>query len=246
MRKRLAVVVLFAVMIMMFAVPVAADTYRYVALDSQSGTWITQKKHYWNSDYTVCTSYVYKVVVPATGYLRINIANAQEYDTIEIKRKRGQEEPDGYYESGGRYGVDKGTYYIYADEGQKFKYTYTKAPAGSNFSRAKATVLAKNTRKHIAQTPAYNFSRWYKARITAKQRINITMNGAFRVLLVTQTGKAVQMSSVNTSTGKRFSSKNVLAAGNYYIVVLRANEEYTYGDYNTYMEEYLGGDISWK
>ena len=38
MRKRLAVVVLFAVMIMMFAVPVAADTYRYVALDSQSGT----------------------------------------------------------------------------------------------------------------------------------------------------------------------------------------------------------------
>ena len=245
MRKRLAVVVLFAVMILMFAVPVSAYTQRTVALASESGKWITQKAETYSSSTDTYTEYVYKVVVPSTGHLRINVYNGDEYDYVCITKKKNADTTNGFYYNGGRYGVDKGTYYLHTYEGTKFKYTFTAAPAGTNFARARAVSLAKSTRKQIAQTPKYNYSRWYIAKITARQRINITVNGEMRARLVNSKGVSIPMSSVDTSTGYRLTSKKVLDIGTYYSIALRSNEEYA-DDEETYLGYYLGGDISWK
>lgn len=243
MKKKATGIILFFIMMLLFSATVYANT-NWVALSSQSGKWITQKAGGWNSNYTVYTSYVYKVTVPATGHLRINIADGGSFDYIFIKNTRGGDKYKYLYNRG-RYGVDKGTYYIYADEYadlQKFKYTYTKAPVESNYTRATAKSLAKNTRKQIAQTWNYCFTRWYKIRLTAKQQINVKVNGGLCVDLFNSKGILIEGNKYTNENGYTLTSKKVLPAGTYYIAVDEDSDDYRYD----YKRTLPGGDISWK
>ncbi len=85
MKKRLSVLLFAALMVFMFSAPVAAS-YRTIALSSSSGKWITQKAPTFNSDTGNGRYYVYKVVVPATGYLKIDISGTNDYDHINVSR----------------------------------------------------------------------------------------------------------------------------------------------------------------
>ncbi len=239
MKKKWTVAVLFAVMMIILSTAVSGDIKEnWVALSSSSGKWITQKEYTYNYNTSAYTFYCYKVVVPATGHLRINIQGDSNLE-ICIKKTRGGDS-DIYLSNGRRYGVDKGIYYIYAGKysgGTKFKYTYIKAPAETNYIRSKATLLKKNTRKQIAHTWKYNFNRWYKIRLTAKQKVTINVIDRLKAALTDSKGRKIETNRYTNENGYRLVSEKALAVGTYYIFI---------DDDLEYYQMPCGGDISWK
>ncbi len=98
MKRKLMILLFTVLMLMMFAVPTAAS-YRVIALSSSSGKWITQKADTYNNKTRNGRTYVYKVVVPTTGYLKIDIARSYDGCIYGSKKLSKSHSDDGYFEN---------------------------------------------------------------------------------------------------------------------------------------------------
>ena len=124
--------------------------------------------------------------------------------------------------------LKKGTYYLDMYDGYSnsdytatTKVTITVTPATeinkSNYCKAKASSLSKDTYVTVAQTPNYSYARWYKIKLTAKQVVTIYTNDnmGYKVRLYDASMNRISC----TSGSKKVVSQDKLASGTYYIYV---------------------------
>lgn len=121
------------------------------------------------------------------------------------------------------YALKKGTYYVdmydyYQVASVKITWNVASKYDKQNYCMAKATTLNKDTIANVVQTPRYDYSRWYRIKLTKAQKVTILSpygNGGF-VYLYSPSWQSYQFSTAD-STNKVTTDK--LAAGTYYIRV---------------------------
>ncbi len=162
-------------------------SYRVTALgQKKTVTQEADTEYYDDSTYTdVYTCYIYKINVPANGYLRIaSSASSNEikiYKSIdtteEIDRQRYENEIATLKGSRVYYRIlPRGYYYIHADEGTKFNWSFNRKKTVYNYCRARAASLKAGAKIGIFFTCGYEYDRWYKVSLTRNKTITITFN----------------------------------------------------------------------
>ena len=159
-------------------------SYRVTAL-SQKKT-VTQKadtdRYYESTDTNVYTYYIYKINVPANGYLRIgSSASSKEiriYKSIDkTKEIYWQNEVATLKGSRAYYRIlPRGYYYIQADPGTKFNWSFYRKKAVYNYCRARASSLKAGAKTGIFFTCGYEYDRWYRVTLTKNKTITVTFN----------------------------------------------------------------------
>lgn len=162
-----------------------ADTTKYVYkfISLKQNKYVTSRdyteRYIEKTDTYIETYYLHKISVPANGYIRINANNTGDiYIYKTINKKKALYESDSirslygkkvYYEV-----LPKGTYYIKADSGVKFKWSFVKVQGGSNYCRARARRLA--AWKKIVEIFNYGqeYNRWYMISLPRKKTITVT------------------------------------------------------------------------
>ena len=135
------------------------------------------------------------------------------------------------------YALKKGTYYIDMHDGYSFlsdytpttKATVTVTPAKSldkqNYCRAKAQVVKSNSTVKVAQTPSYDYVRWYKFTLAKAQKVTlITPNGFGSYLDIYS--PTLQLYDVEYTSSQSV-TRDKLAAGTYFIRVSANGNSYT-------------------
>lgn len=128
--------------------------------------------------------------------------------------------------------LKKGTYYLdmydgYSNSGYTAttKVTITVTPVTeinkTNYCKAKAASLSKDTYVTVAQTPNYSYARWYKIKLTAKQVVTIYTNEnmGYNVRLYDSSLNRISC----TAGSKKVVSQDKLAAGTYYVYVIETS-----------------------
>ena len=160
------------------------NSYRVTAL-AQKKT-VTQQadteRYYSSSDTYVYTSYLYKINVPANGYLRIaSSASSKEiriYKSINNKNNINSQDwivslsgSRTYYRI-----LPRGYYYIHADPGTKFNWSFNRKKTVYNYCRAKAVGLKAAAKTGVYFTCGYEYDRWYRVTLTRNKTITVTFN----------------------------------------------------------------------
>lgn len=162
------------------------NSYRVTALGQKKT--VTQQadteRYYSSTDTNVHTFYVYKINVPANGYLRI--ASSATYKEIKIYKSIDKtEEIDWQYENevatlkGSRayYRIlPRGYYYIHADPGTKFNWSFNRKKTVYNYCRARAASLKAGAKTGVFFTCGYEYDRWYKVTLTRSKTITVTLS----------------------------------------------------------------------
>ncbi len=160
------------------------NSYRVTAL-AQKKT-VTQQadteRYYSSSDTYVYTSYLYKINVPANGYLRI----ASSASSKEIRIYKSINNKNDIYSQNSIVSLKgsrvyyrilpRGYYYIQADPGTKFNWSFNRKKAVYNYCRAKAVGLKAGAKTGIFFTCGYEYDRWYKVSLTKAKTITVTFN----------------------------------------------------------------------
>ncbi|MDO5133883.1 MAG: hypothetical protein Q4D81_13035 [Eubacteriales bacterium] len=221
----------------------ASTKYVYKITTLKQNTYVTAKGD--KSDYNdktdsyTDTYYLYKITVPANGYVKIQTTNSSKY--IYIYRSINKNEYIGHsdrirecYDSKIYYqALPKGTYYIYADSGTKFKWSFVKCKNPSNYCRSRAATLAAGKKTTIVINPGYEYDRWYKVVLKKKKTITVTIkilddNYRSDFYLYDSKGSRVNCPYLTTDSYRTA----ILPKGKYYIRIL-AIDKYSdaYGDF---------------
>ena len=165
-----------------------SDTYTYRITSLGQKKTVTQKRdieRYNDNTYTYAyTYYMYKINVPANGYLRIASSASSKAITI-YKSIDKTKEIDWQYENnvatlkGSRvyYRIlPRGYYYIQADPGTKFNWSFNRKKAVYNYCRARAVGLKAGAKTGVFFTCGYEYDRWYKVSLTRNKTITVTFN----------------------------------------------------------------------
>lgn len=160
------------------------NSYRVTALGQKKT--VTQKadteRYYESTDTDVHTCYIYKINVPANGYLRIASSASSKAITIykSIDKTVGinsqyENEVDTLKGSRTYYRIlPRGYYYIHADPGTKFNWSFNRKKTIYNYCRARATSLKAGAKTGIFFTCGYEYDRWYKVSLTRNKTITVT------------------------------------------------------------------------
>lgn len=163
--------------------PVQAQAYEkkgeYRIHTVSQNKWVTDAKE--TGDYIN----VYKIKVPAEGYIRVFMNDSHLTEHIH-----GNHMPDialydsykiadenvymtcAFRDETNWLAVKKGTYYLsprYA--GTKFRWNFQKKSSGSNYCMAKAETVKNGKNSVLYYGYGYEFSKWYKVKLTKKQKI---------------------------------------------------------------------------
>ena len=178
--------------------------------------WVTQP------DYNT----YYKVTVKDDGYLTVSAK--------ESKLSYGYINVDGYKKVGknynhitgilssdkksasGKFAVKKGTYYLQGTYGTQFKYTFTKAVFKENYCASKAIDLKSNKEVVVVNTPKKAYDRWYKIKLTKKQKLTFWSTGAGGASIFDSNMKIVDVKYDDKDDTKWYSSSK-LKKGTYYV-----------------------------
>ena len=136
--------------------------------------------------------------------------------------------------------IAKGTYYVLFSQDVKMttaKKLATKYNNKENYCKLKKVKLTKNKAVTIAQTPGYNYSRWYTLTTTAEQVLHLSISDTR--LRYTVFDSQMKRVSFYTS-GKTKISSQELPKGTYY---LKINEDI--GDTNGFYKENPLVTIKW-
>lgn len=161
-----------------------AYTYRINTLGQKKT--VTQKTttefYYDDSTNTLfSTFYMYKINVPANGYLRIaSSASSKEIRIYKSINKNKDIYSQDYIISlcGSRayYKIlPRGYYYIQADQGTKFSWSFNRNKT-INYCRARASSLKAGAKTRIFFTYGYECDRWFKVSLTRNKTITVTFN----------------------------------------------------------------------
>lgn len=223
----------------------------YTSINTKQKTWYTQKNDTYSGDNYV--QYCYRIYMPYSGELKLEISNLPKYGNVSIydakpTQKMFESDDDHHIVyasvSGLRLGLDKGAYYLMAPEKVKFKYTITKRTFGGNYSRAKASSLAKNVKRNVTQTSLHNYNRWYKIKLTAKQRVTVWTNTGFYVDIRDSRGRWISATTQKATKSMRIISEKILPAGTYYIIMKAV--DYSSCPYDFLEDGYQSGEFYWK
>ncbi len=218
-------------------------SYRVTAL-AQKKT-VTQKadteRYYESTDTDVDTYFIYKINVPANGYIRIASSSTSKeiriYKSINNKNDIYSQDcivslkgSRAYYRI-----LPRGYYYIQADSGTKFNWSFGRRKTVYNYCRARAVSLKAGAKTGVFFTCGYEYDRWYKVTLTRNKTITVTLSrldaeynsslNGFDVYDLQ--GKAVNCPEL-TKTSYR---TGTLRKGTYYIRIWRDRDEDEYGDY---------------
>lgn len=160
----------------------AADKkYAYKIINLKQNTNATIKDYYWDRNtFTTC---LYKITVPANGYITIQTNGSSSsfriYKTIKRNKPIYESENMAFCSGKKSYLVlPKGVYYIYsADEGKKIKWNFTKSKNPKNFCMVKAKTLAPKKKIKLVFNHKYEFARWYKIKLAKRKTITLTLKG---------------------------------------------------------------------
>ena len=222
------------------AVDAKADTtYKYKSLPLSENKLTTQKSNdysYSKGNY-VATVYRYKLVIPADGYLKVWLGKKGTGDvtygsflifrTLKSEREWNLGHRSVY--SGLIYiPISKGTYYCsWNCDNNQMKYQFIKVKQKKNYTLTKAAQLKKGKKEVVCQTPMYNYSRWYKIKLTKEQKITVKTNLTFPIIIFDQWHDEV--SSFTSSVGNyntTVQTHEVQAPGTYYICVNRKRTQF--------------------
>ena len=155
--------------------------YKFISLKQNKYVTSRENTDYYNerTDTGIETFYLHKISVPANGYIRINANSTGDIDIYKtINKKKSLYESEAikslygkkvYFEV-----LPKGTYYINADRGVKFKWSFVKVQGGSNYCRARAWKLAAGKVRTEVFNYGQEYDRWYMISLPRKSTITVT------------------------------------------------------------------------
>lgn len=237
--QRTAALLLALLMILAACSTAALAATNYKVITLKKGTWI--KLPYGNTDK------IYKLVLSSDSIVTVNWKdNKNDYGYAYLYPDTKCEESitdliDYEGAAGTRFvALSKGTYYIrmydYAEKPTtQIKVTVQKAINKANYCRAKAIALKPNVTVKIAQTPDYNYDRWYKITLSKKKTVTITTNDEMADCIRLYDSKMREVEC--TSGSRKVITEDPIAKGTYFIRV-------SCGSY--YNSEYLGRYITMK
>ena len=163
-----------------------SDTYTYRITTLDQKKTVTQKKdtkrcNTSNGSYSY-THYLYKIYVPANGYLRIASSSSSKeikiYKSInKNKNILSSEELVSLFDSRVYYRIlPKGYYYIQADPGTKLNWSFNRNKTIYNYCMAKASPLKAGVKTGVFFTFGYEYDRWYKVSLPRNKTITFTFN----------------------------------------------------------------------
>lgn len=207
------------------------------------------KNNVWTGSYakTADTTIYHKIVVPQSGFLRIDGFTRQNSDKKPLYKvalynssKKAISSTSTLNEASNYsnyYGIKKGTYYIgVTDYGlYNLKYTFTASTDKNNSSKKKASSLKKSKTAKGLFVAGESGSKadWYKIKIPKKRKVKFSVkayaNGALNVQLIAKTKNRIYYnkshSFSSTATSKSFSK--TLPKGTYYIKVTKTGKSKT-------------------
>lgn len=224
-------------------VPLRAEAYTtkyaYKFITLNQNKYVTSRdyteRYIEKTDTNIETYYLHKISVPANGYIRINANSTNEIDifkTINKKKYLYASEPildlygkKVYYEV-----LPKGTYYIKADSGVKFKWSFVKVQSGSNYCRIRAQKLAAGKKKIEIFNYGQEYDRWYMISLPQKKTITVSYSlKQFNPDLIVYNSRGVKVNCPALTDKSRRTP--VLAKGTYYIRLSRDRYEDKYSFY---------------
>ncbi len=223
----------------------AKDSYSYEVTSLKQNKWITLKSQTSEGD-GIVKCYMYKMSVPANGYVKIESSNADVYVGINTELKKNTHPSDLsrsnlknnniYYRV-----LPKGACYIYkmygGSETTRIRWSFIKASNPSNFCRAKARKLGSGKKETIVFNEEYEYDRWYKITLKKTKPITVYLKGIDDEVstddFCVYTSKGARINCPEYETGKSFRTP-IQKKGTYYIRITKRDpsEVYSY-DYAT-------------
>lgn len=230
----------------------AAAVPKYVSVDLPLKKTVTQKetgyKYNEKTGRTTWTYYRYKVVIPQDGLLKITIAKgASRISGLSLSmysRLNADDILDDWFFSGKKkqtvsIPVSRGTYYFAGAAKSKMSCTFTAVKPGTNYCADRAAVLKRGAKAKICQTPGHNFPRWYRIRLTRKQKISFWSSRGDLVVLTDVNMDPVGVKRAGANSTRWTSGK--VPAGTYYLCVLPGGVKE-----KLYSNRYYYTTIYWK
>lgn len=195
-------------------------TTKLSKIDYRNGSWINE-------------TYLYKIKVPANGYVIIQTSDSSCVFSIYRSYKKNKDLSDILCSGSGQksYSIvlPKGNCYIRANKKAKIKWTFVKAATPKNYCRAKATAIKKGKKMTAVFHDKYEFPRWYKLTLTSNRAITVTAkaldgkSGIHSFEVVDSRGVCVETTILKSHKVKT----KVLPKGTYYIC-LSTGDDYGY------------------
>ena len=206
--KRLLCIALSIVMMAGF-ISMEAKAYsfktKYIVTSLKQNTYVNKKSD--ESRDWVIYRQLYKINVAADGYIKVQgkkslaAVGVYKISSIDTNKDNDDQLNKSLRETWGSIGktyyqaVKKGSYYLYVGGDNKIKWSLVKSKTydrQKNYCRAQATTFAKGKKKTVFFSYNYDFPRWYKIKLTKKQRITFTFkfldNGSYSCRLTDSRG----------------------------------------------------------
>jgi hypothetical protein len=182
----------------------------------------------------------HKITVNSPGYIAVEGAAFSDYGSISVtlcnssKKLSAQESLSSYNSYTTFFAVKKGTYYIKAksSDDYKLRYTFTAVKENSGQSKTKATTIGKGkTVKGLIQSQdSVNKVDWFKIKLTKNQKLNFSASAkscdSIKFEIVPASSRVILFGSsfrLYDSNGDKYSTKDSLPAGTYYIKVTKTD-----------------------
>ena len=172
---------------------------------------------------------MYKIIVPANGFIKINVSRTDTDVRIYKKVNRGQGIGDNYLaELSGKKAyyvvLDKGTYYLNTMYNARLRWNFTNVKNRTNYCRPRAIALRSNLKIYTTFRKGYEHDQWFKIKLTSKKKITVTLKQfseiGVEVKLYNAKGKYIkttEISDISYRTAK-------LPKGTYFIRLQRWDE----------------------
>lgn len=191
----------------------------------------------------------YKLVIPADGYIRVNMKGRNDTGSINgFSKTKAYYDKHSYelipiyfslHQEDIRNGkniipINKGTYYIevyFAGDGTDtlpFSYSFKKVAFPANHSRAKAQTLKRGKKVEICQLPKKNYSRWFKIKLTKKQAITFWSDQGDNVVVFNEDLERLSIKRAGEKSIK-YSTTQKLPKGTYYLKMKHARSYFISG-----------------
>lgn len=198
----------------------AADVEKYQVINTKPNTWIESK----SSDYdyrdgkSIYTYYRYKLTVPSTGYLEIQIKDADIYlyNRMPDPNDSDKGRIKNIWDAMGpitKIAVDKGTYYFRGYG--LFKYTFKALKPAANYCIKKSSGLAAGKTVTTCMSKNNHYSRWYKIKLKKKKSITFWSNYGDQIRVYDSKHKKLDIEHAGTKSTKYYTKKQ--KKGTYYI-----------------------------
>ena len=159
--------------------------YKYNIVTLKQNTTVSVKdSDTYDFDTGVQNYTLYKISVPADGYIKFQLSNADAGIALYKSFYTNRNLSDAniirclYDKKTHFFVLPKGTYYLhlYKDEAYTtLKWTFTKLSKKANYCRARASALARTKKANCMFHYGYEHAKWYKIKLTKKQKITITL-----------------------------------------------------------------------